>query len=61
MVQIFFAGAIGGPTLIGLASIWFSSALWGFVVIGPLIVLGLQDVIQSKHALLRIYPVIGHG
>ncbi len=36
-------------------------AWWLLVVVGPLSGLALHDVIQSKHALLRIYPVIGHG
>lgn len=59
--KMFFAGALGGPIFIGLLSIWFPGALWALVVIVPLIGLGLYDVLQSKHALLRIYPVIGHG
>ena len=36
-------------------------ALLGFVLVVPLIVLGLYDLFQKKHSLLRIYPVIGHG
>lgn len=59
--KIFFTLAILLPTLVALLSIWWPSVLWLLLVIGPLILLGLYDVIQTRHALLRIYPVIGHG
>ncbi len=59
--RVFFAAAIGLPTLILLGAVLTPHALWLFVGVGPLIALGLHDVIQTKHSLLRIYPVIGHG
>jgi glutamate synthase domain-containing protein 2 len=34
---------------------------WLFVVVLPLILLGIYDIIQKHHTILRIYPVIGHG
>jgi glutamate synthase domain-containing protein 2 len=37
----------------------FVSGLWFFVGIGLLLV-GIRDVIQTKHAILRNYPIIGH-
>jgi glutamate synthase domain-containing protein 2 len=46
-------------SIIILAFFW-TSALWLFMVILPLIGLGIRDMIQSKHTILRIYPVIGH-
>ena len=30
-------------------------------VVGPLIALGVHDVLQTKHSLQRVYPIIGHG
>jgi glutamate synthase domain-containing protein 2 len=33
---------------------------WLFVVVAPLILLGIYDIVQKKHTILRIYPVIGH-
>jgi len=59
--KIFFASAIVVPLLIGVAAVWRPAVLWLFLLAGPLILLGLHDVVQRKHALLRIYPVIGHG
>ena len=32
-----------------------------YVVLGPIIVLGVYDQLQRGHSLLRNYPVIGHG
>jgi hypothetical protein len=34
---------------------------WAFVIIGPLVLLGLYDMTQKQHALLRNFPVAGHG
>lgn len=59
--KAFFLLALTIPAGIGLAAFRWPGALWLFAGIGPLIVLGLYDVIQRKHALLRIYPIIGHG
>ncbi len=59
--KAFFPLALTIPAGIGLAAFRWPGALWLFAGIGPLIVLGLYDVIQRKHALLRIYPIIGHG
>ena len=35
-------------------------ALWLFTIIGPLVLLGLYDLFQRKHTVLRNFPVIGH-
>ncbi|TDF37448.1 FMN-binding glutamate synthase family protein [Alteromonadaceae bacterium M269] len=35
------------------------SWLWVFVVLGPLIVIGLYDMVQTKHSIRRLYPVLG--
>ncbi|MFQ6605558.1 MAG: FMN-binding glutamate synthase family protein [Fidelibacterota bacterium] len=51
-------------TLIILAMIWlWFTVSWSWIVviiIAPFILLGYWDMVQQKHALLRIYPVIGH-
>jgi len=59
--RVFFGSAIAVPIAIGLGSVWWPPILWAFVLVGPIIVLGLHDVLQLRHALLRVYPVIGHG
>ena len=59
--KVFFLSAFLLPMLILFAAVFWIHALWAFLVIGPLILLGLSDVLQRRHTLLRIYPVIGHG
>lgn len=44
-----------------LALSWFRpGAIWAFVVVGPLITLGLYDSFQRSHTILRNFPLIGH-
>ena len=33
---------------------------WALVVFAPLLVLGIHDVVQSRHSILRNYPLLGH-
>lgn len=43
--------------MLGLVSkLW----LWAFIIVGPIILLGLYDMFQVKHSVLRLYPVLGH-
>ncbi len=42
-----------------LGSFW-PNIYWSFVVFGPIIALGIYDIFQHKHTILRLYPVIGH-
>ncbi len=46
--------------LLAVAPVW-PPILWSLVVLGPLIALGLHDALQTKHTVLRNFPVIGHG
>ena len=34
--------------------------LWSMVIFGPLILLGLHDITQKSHSILRNFPVLGH-
>ncbi len=38
-----------------------SPLLWAYVFIGPILVLGMYDAIQTKRAVLRNFPILGHG
>ena len=44
-----------------VVSFFWPSVWWSMVVFGPLMLLGLRDVVQKKHAISRNFPVIGHG
>ena len=43
-----------------IAQIWHP-IWWGFVFLGPIILLGYIDAFQNKHAIRRNFPVIGNG
>ena len=62
MVRQYFFGislvAVLGLILVAL--VW-PPVLWSLLVVGPLIATGLHDVWQTKHTVLRNFPVIGHG
>lgn len=48
-------------TLLVLFTAWFyPKILWSFVLLGPFIILLIRDSLQSKHTLLRNFPVVGH-
>ena len=53
------AGVLAIATLLLLS---LTSKLWllGFVIVGPIILLGVYDMFQVKHSILRLYPVLGH-
>lgn len=34
--------------------------LWAFAAVGPLFLLGIYDMFQTKHSIRRLYPVLGH-
>ncbi|MCH8863325.1 MAG: FMN-binding glutamate synthase family protein [Proteobacteria bacterium] len=33
---------------------------WAFSILGPLALLGIWDLVQTRHSVLRNYPIIGH-
>lgn len=48
-------------TVVTLCAGYYRSIyLWGLLVTLPLLMLGISDLIQSKHNLLRNYPIVGH-
>lgn len=55
------SAAVAVAAIVALAIVINSSWWWCMAVVGPLVVLGVRDMLQSKHALLRNFPVVGHG
>jgi glutamate synthase domain-containing protein 2 len=47
-------------TLAALSRVW-DVVLIGYLFVFPLFLLGIVDQLQSKHAIRRNFPVIGHG
>ncbi len=61
MRHYFVMSAIAVSILIaGLAQL-YPPAWHAFWIAGPLIILGLHDMLQSRHAVLRNFPVLGWG
>lgn len=55
LIATFVTAAILGLSLL-LSLNW----LWAFVVVGPIVLLGLYDMLQTRQSILRLYPVLGH-
>ncbi|NNF51760.1 MAG: FMN-binding glutamate synthase family protein [Gammaproteobacteria bacterium] len=45
---------------IGVGAIFVPELLWGFVLLGPVLLLCAYDLLQKRHTILRNYPVVGH-
>jgi glutamate synthase domain-containing protein 2 len=58
--RIFTTLSIIAITAIVLFSLNNPRVLWAFVVVGPIIIIGIVDIIQSKHAIRRNFPVLGN-
>ena len=58
--KIFSISAIIVTTAIILTSIKTPSALWYFVLILPIILIGIFDMFQTKHTIRRNFPVLGN-
>ncbi len=43
----------------GIIAIWWGPVLWVLLVIVPLILLGVSDMVQKRHALRRNFPLAG--
>lgn len=48
--------------IIGAVAYFFwPPILWLLVILGPIILLGFYDMFQSKHAIMRNFPIFGRG
>ena len=45
---------------IGIVSLFWKPILWSLIVFLPLIIMGVYDIFQKKHAIKNNFPVIGH-
>jgi glutamate synthase domain-containing protein 2 len=53
---------ISAVSIVGVIffSFFWAPILWSLLIIVPLVLVGIWDIIQTKRAVLRLYPVIGH-
>ncbi len=60
MRQKFVVTAAALTLLLLVLSWWSIHWLWAFLLLGPIIAIGVNDMLQSRHAIRRLYPVLGH-
>jgi len=56
--QFILISVIVVVTIIGIAIFW-QPVLWLFLLVGPIILMGVFDIVQKSHTIRRNYPVIG--
>jgi len=47
------------PLVLGLGVVW-APINWAFVLMVPIVLIGLYDMFQTAHTIRRLYPVLGH-
>lgn len=56
---------VGFALVVGLVEVCFAvfwpTGLWSLFILGPLVAIGIHDVIQRENTVLRNFPVLGHG
>ncbi len=60
MRKLFIISAIGILFMLGIWTWIWNPAAWAFVFIGPVLILGVRDIFQAKHSIVRNFPVFGH-
>jgi len=58
---IFVTTSIAAVSGIVVGSLFWPAAWYGALIVGPLVLLGVADLLQTKRALRRNFPVIGHA
>ncbi|MFQ5719071.1 MAG: FMN-binding glutamate synthase family protein [Acidobacteriota bacterium] len=58
--RVFFLVSVGAAVVILAGGFFWRPALWGMVFLIPYVGVGIHDLLQRSHSLLRIYPVVGH-
>jgi len=61
MRRLFIQLSIAVLTLLGVLAWFWPPALLSLIVVAPLIVLGVADITQTRQAIRRNFPVVGHG
>ena len=57
--QIFVSLSILFSALLIFWAYFWIDALFGFLLVGPLIYMGIQDILQTRQSVKRNFPVIG--
>lgn len=55
---LFAVLTVGGTAA---ASTYWPPALWAYLLIAPIVLLGLYDMLQAKRTIMRNFPIPGRG
>lgn len=44
---------------IGAGGYFYNPLWWAFAIVGPLVMLGISDILQTKHSLKHNFPIVG--
>ncbi|MFC1526053.1 FMN-binding glutamate synthase family protein [Candidatus Latescibacterota bacterium] len=58
--QFLVTSLVTVAALVALATYW-PPAWWSMVVVGPIVLLGLYDMVQREHTIIRNFPLLGRG
>ncbi|HEX4632348.1 MAG TPA: FMN-binding glutamate synthase family protein [Gemmatimonadales bacterium] len=61
MRKTFFVISILVFATVAIATLLWRPAAWSLVVVGPLFLVGVADVLQTRQAVRRNFPVVGHA
>lgn len=61
MRKIFIWSSLILLVSIGGIGYFWQSFLWLLVIVLPIIGIGIYDMVQTKHAIMRIFPLLGRG
>ena len=53
--------AVVSIALTAIISFFWHPFLWAFAVVLPLVALGIYDMYQTHHAIMRTFPIVGRG
>lgn len=59
MRKIFVFGSVVATALILLWAYFWIDALFAFVIVGPLIYMGIADMVQTRQSIKRNFPLVG--
>ncbi|MFO1051046.1 MAG: FMN-binding glutamate synthase family protein [Planctomycetota bacterium] len=59
-LRVFVATSILLLAAVATLALWWPPILWSLVVLAPIVALGTWDALQTRHAVLRNFPLIGH-
>jgi glutamate synthase domain-containing protein 2 len=60
MRRSFIIGSLLSVLAVAGLSLWNRSALWSFVILGPILLVGYNDLLQRRHSVRRNFPVVGN-